>query len=112
MSTTATANKQRTRHYQTIHSYMLILTSTLSLHAGLLAFYTQINVCTDKLAVRRIGLSIRKCTCKSKHRSIHIYKKRKKKSVIYVKCARNRKALASVMPIVAQNERLYSHESF
>ena len=32
VSTTATTNKQRARHYQIMHSYMLILTKTLTSH--------------------------------------------------------------------------------
>ena len=34
-----TTNKQRTRHYRIIHSFMLILISTLSLHAHILACF-------------------------------------------------------------------------
>ena len=51
ISTTATTNRQRTKHYQMIHSYILILTNTptkhISMHARIQAcFHT--NKCMQR----------------------------------------------------------------
>ena len=47
ISMTATTKKQRTRHDQILHSYMLILTNTLSLYVPMHACF-QTNKCMHR----------------------------------------------------------------
>ena len=94
---------------------MLILTNTLtsriSVRALNLHIFTRTNVCTDKLVVIRIVLSTHKSACKYKHLTpVHICKK--KKGVMYVKCAWIHIVWGGIMLILAPNEGMHSCEFY